>query len=65
MLENREMVTVPAPLDTDPDPDVDAAGEPLFVRLPEVVFPVGVDVAAAPDAVGAATEARAEYKSEL
>lgn len=58
MLENREMLAAPAPLDLL----VDDAGEPLLVRLPvEVVFPVGVGVAAdAPDEVGAATEAIAE-----
>jgi len=55
MVENREIATTPAPL---LDPDVDAAGEPLLERLTLVViFPDGVGVA--PDAVGAAMEARA------
>jgi hypothetical protein len=31
MVENKEMVTIPAPL----DPDVDDAGELLPVRVPE------------------------------
>ncbi len=63
MLENREMVTAPAPL----DPDVDDAGEPLLVREPvEPLFPDGVGVEVdAPDGVGAETETRSVYKEEL
>jgi len=52
MLENRETVTAPAPL----DPDVDNARELVLVRVPvvplELLFPDGVGVAVdAPDRV--------------
>ena len=66
MVENREIVTAPAPL---LDLDVDDADAPLLVRLPLAVFeffPDAVGVAAdAPEVVGAATVAIAENNSAL